>query len=64
MDILGLMKLGDRGSVESRKTPKDVVKKPDGVHREVMFVFVHFLFFIYFLNVFRNRALLSDFAVL
>nr|PNR59390.1 hypothetical protein PHYPA_002181 [Physcomitrium patens] len=35
MDILGLMKLGDRGSVESRKTPKDVVKKPDGVHREV-----------------------------
>ncbi|XP_024379612.1 SWR1-complex protein 4 isoform X2 [Physcomitrium patens] len=34
-DILGLPKLGERGSTEKRKTPKDAVKKPDGIHREV-----------------------------
>lgn len=34
-DILGLPKLGERGSTEKRKTPKDAIKKPDGVHREV-----------------------------
>ncbi|KAG0568337.1 hypothetical protein M758_6G010600 [Ceratodon purpureus] len=34
-DILGLPKLGERGSTEKRKTPKDAIKKPDGIHREV-----------------------------
>lgn len=39
-DILGLPKLGERGSTEKRKTPKDAIKKPDGVHREVNTDFV------------------------
>lgn len=34
-DILGLLKFGERGSIEKWKMFKDVVKKLDGIYREV-----------------------------